>query len=154
MLPMLIPTRHITLAKPQRKEEEDIPHSAFRIPHSAVRIPHSVFRTPHSAFRSPHSAITLAKPQWEEEEDVLVDDGTGSDVPSYIIVFNDHVNSFDWVIESFISVLRHSHEQAEQLSIIIHTKGKATVKTGTREELLPLCEGLLDRGLTAELESE
>lgn len=101
-----------------------------------------------------HITLAKPKPQWEEEEDVLVDDGSGTDVPAYIIVFNDHVNSFEWVIESFMSILHHSHEQAEQLSIIIHTKGKATVKTGTREELLPLCEGLLDRGLTAEVESD
>jgi ATP-dependent Clp protease adaptor protein ClpS len=51
-----------------------------------------------------------------------------------------------------MEILKHSHEQAEQLSIIIHFKGKATVKTGPRSELIPLCEGLLDRGLSAVLE--
>ncbi len=94
----------------------------------------------------------MPKPRWEEEEDILVEDDIGSDLPAYIIVFNDDVNSFEWVIQCFMEVLKHSHEQAEQLSIIIHFKGKATVKTGPRGELEPLCEALLDRGLSAVLE--
>ncbi len=94
----------------------------------------------------------MPKPLWEEEEDILVDDDIGSDLPAYIIVFNDDVNSFEWVIQCFMEVLKHSHEQAEQLSIIIHFKGKATVKSGSKGELIPLCEALLDRGLSAVLE--
>lgn len=94
----------------------------------------------------------MPKPFWEEEVDILVDDDIGSDLPVHILVFNDDVNSFDWVIQCFMEVLKHSHEQAEQLSIIIHFKGKATVKTGSKKELTPLCEALLDRGLSAVIE--
>lgn len=94
----------------------------------------------------------MPKPRWEEEEDILVEDDIGSDLPAHIIVFNDDVNSFEWVIQCFMDILKHSHEQAEQLSIIIHFKGKATVKSGARGELVPLCEALLDRGLSAVLE--
>ena len=94
----------------------------------------------------------MPKPRWEEEEDILVDDDIGSDLPAHIIVFNDDVNSFDWVIQCFVEILKHSHEQAEQLSIIIHFKGKATVKSGAKGELVPLCEALLDRGLSAVVE--
>ena len=96
--------------------------------------------------------MPVTKPLWEEDEDVLVEDDIGLGNPAYLIVFNDDVNDFGWVIESFMSVLRHTFDQAEQLSIIIHYKGKATVKTGPRGELLPLCEALLDRGLSAEIE--
>lgn len=92
------------------------------------------------------------KPLWEEEEDVLVEDDIDTDSPAHILVYNDDVNSFDWVIHCFMDVLKHSHEQAEQLSIIIHFKGKATVKSGPKGELVPLCEALLDRGLSAVLE--
>ena len=91
------------------------------------------------------------KPLWEEEEDVLVEDEIGSDMPAHIVVYNDEFNTFEWVIECFMAVLKHSHEQAEQLSLIIHFKGKATVKSGSKEELLPLCEALLERGLSAEI---
>lgn len=92
------------------------------------------------------------QPLWEEQEDILVEDDIGSDLPAHIIVFNDDFNTFDWVIQCFMEVLKHTHEQAEQLSIIIHFKGKATVKTGEKRELIPLCEALLDRGLSAVVE--
>ena len=94
------------------------------------------------------------KPLWEEEEDVLVEDDTGTGMPAHIIVYNDDFNTFEWVIECFMAVLQHTHEQAEQLSMIIHFKGKATVKSGTKDELIPLCEALLERGLSAEVISE
>ena len=92
-------------------------------------------------------------PLWEEDEDVLIADdiGTGLGDDAQIIVHNDEVNTFDWVIECFMAVLRHAHDQAEQLSIIIHYKGKATVKTGEREKLVPLCAALKERGLSAEM---
>jgi ATP-dependent Clp protease adaptor protein ClpS len=91
---------------------------------------------------------------WETDEDVLVDEDieTGSGEPAQLIVFNDDVNSFDWVIETFMAVLGYSSVQSEQLAIIIHTKGKATVKTGDKSELVPLCSALLDRGLSAEID--
>ena len=72
-------------------------------------------------------------------------------MPAHIIVYNDDYNTFEWVIECFVAVLRHTSEQAEQLAMIIHFKGKATVKSGVKEELIPLCEALLDRGLSAEV---
>jgi ATP-dependent Clp protease adaptor protein ClpS len=94
------------------------------------------------------------KPLWEEDVDVLVEDDVDSGFSSQLIVFNDDVNSFEWVIECFMQVLGHSSEQAEQLSLIIHYKGKATVKSGSRSELIPYCEALLERGLSAEVVSE
>lgn len=91
------------------------------------------------------------KPLWEEDVDVLVEEEIETGFSSQLIVFNDEVNSFEWVIECFIHVLGHSTEQAEQLSLIIHYKGKATVKSGSRSELIPYCEALLERGLSAEV---
>lgn len=87
-----------------------------------------------------------------EDEDVLVEDDIDTGQAARIIVFNDDHNTFDWVIECFMSVLRHSSDQAEQLAIIIHNNGKATVKSGDRSSLEPLCEALLDRGLSATIE--
>jgi len=68
-----------------------------------------------------------------------------------IILYNDDVNTFDWVIESLMDVCEHSPEQAEQCSIIVHYKGKCGVKTGTYKELEPKCSNLLERGLSAEI---
>jgi ATP-dependent Clp protease adaptor protein ClpS len=98
--------------------------------------------------------VKYAKPRWEEEEDVLIDEDTGTGFTARIIVWNDNVNTFDWVIDCFMEVLGHTHEQSEQLAVIIHTKGKAIVKTGAHHELRPQCEALLDRGLSAELDGE
>lgn len=68
-----------------------------------------------------------------------------------IVVFNDDVNTFDHVIETLVRVCNHTPEQAEQCSLIIHYKGKCTVKTGALDELKPQCTGLLDAGLSAEI---
>lgn len=68
-----------------------------------------------------------------------------------IVLHNDDVNTFDWVIESLIEVCEHSPEQAEQCAILVHYKGKCGVKTGAYDELEPRCTSLLDRGLSAEI---
>lgn len=85
-------------------------------------------------------------------EEELSDIGSGN--VSHLIVFNDDHNTFDWVIECFIEVLNHTPEQAEQLSLIIHFKGKATVKTAPFSELKPKKDALIDRGLSAVIEGE
>ncbi|KFD38615.1 ATP-dependent Clp protease ClpS [Schleiferia thermophila str. Yellowstone] len=68
-----------------------------------------------------------------------------------IILFNDDVNTFDWVIEALIEVCGHTPEQAEQCAWITHLKGKCDVKNGSYEELKPMCTELLNRGLSAEI---
>ncbi len=88
-----------------------------------------------------------------EETDVAIEDEV-SDTGSFsqLIVYNDDVNTFDWVIQCFIDIINHSFEQAEQLSLIVHYKGKATVKTAPKNILKPLKDGLVDRGLSAVIE--
>ena len=66
-------------------------------------------------------------------------------------MFNDDVNTFDHVVETLIRVCNHTPEQAEQCSIIVHYKGKCTVKTGSYEELKPRCTQLLQADLSAEI---
>lgn len=105
-------------------------------------------------FSQTSSILNYEKPLWEEHEEVLVEDDIDSGFSSHLIVYNDDVNSFEWVIECFMQVLGHSSEQSEQLSLIIHYKGKATVKSGSRSELIPYCEALLERGLSAEVITE
>ena len=68
-----------------------------------------------------------------------------------IVLFNDDVNTFDHVIESLVAICNHSHEQAEQCALLVHYKGKCTVKTGSYDELEPLCSRLLEVGLSAEI---
>ncbi|WP_299669417.1 ATP-dependent Clp protease adaptor ClpS [uncultured Polaribacter sp.] len=68
-----------------------------------------------------------------------------------IVLHNDEVNTFDFVIDSLISVCDHTLEQAEQCTILVHYKGKCTVKSGEFKELEPKCSKLLQLGLSAEL---
>jgi ATP-dependent Clp protease adaptor protein ClpS len=68
-----------------------------------------------------------------------------------LIVFNDDVNTFDFVIESLMRVCKHERIQAEQCAHIIHFKGKYDVKHGEWSALEPMCTALLDRGITAEI---
>jgi ATP-dependent Clp protease adaptor protein ClpS len=68
-----------------------------------------------------------------------------------IILFNDNVNTFDFVIETLVEVCNHDFLQAEQCSLIVHYKGKCDVMTGSFSELEPPCSELLRRGLTAEI---
>lgn len=70
---------------------------------------------------------------------------------SEIILYNDDVNTFDHVIETLIKVCNHTAEQAEQCAILVHYKGKCTVKTGEFKKLQPQCLQLLDAGLSAEI---
>ena len=68
-----------------------------------------------------------------------------------IVLYNDDVNTFDHVINSLIFACEHTPEQAEQCSIIVHYKGKCTVRTGEFNELKPRCSMLLEAGLSAEI---
>ena len=66
-----------------------------------------------------------------------------------LVVFNDDVNTFEHVINTLVKVCKHSVEQAEQCTLLIHYKGKCVVKHGSFAELRPMCEGILDAGITA-----
>src|SRR5688500_10272562 len=89
-----------------------------------------------------------SKPFHHEETDVL----TELEAPCNLIVWNDEVNTFEWVIESLVDICKHSYEQAEQCAYIIHFRGKYSVKQGSFEDLKPMCEAIIDRGIGATVE--
>jgi ATP-dependent Clp protease adaptor protein ClpS len=82
------------------------------------------------------------------ETDIL----TSHEEPCNLIVWNDEVNTFEWVIEALIEICGHTQEQAEQCSYIIHFQGKYAVKEGSYEELKPLCDAITERGIGATVE--
>jgi ATP-dependent Clp protease adaptor protein ClpS len=88
------------------------------------------------------------KEKIQEEVDVLEDYGLNNE----IVLYNDDVNTFDHVIDTLIRVCEHTNEQAEQCAILVHYKGRCTVKTGSYDELKPQCSSLLDAGLSAEIQ--
>lgn len=89
------------------------------------------------------------KPLWKEdyEVDVLVQE----EEKKILVLHNDDVNTFDFVIESLIEICDHTVEQAEQCTWLIHYKGKCDVKSGSFDFLEPMCVELLHRGLSAEI---
>lgn len=72
---------------------------------------------------------------------------------SQLIVFNDDFNTFDWVIQSLMEICNHTFQQSEQLSILIHYNGKAIIKSGSVSALEPMKDGLVDRGISAVIET-
>tara|TARA_Y100000589_G_C27054883_1_gene588845 strand:+ start:125 stop:412 length:288 start_codon:yes stop_codon:yes gene_type:complete len=72
---------------------------------------------------------------------------------SDLIIYNDDVNTFEFVIESIIKICEHSSIQAEQCTWIIHHNGKCSVKRGAVDKLKPMAEAFLDRGISAVIES-
>ncbi|MBK6266825.1 ATP-dependent Clp protease adaptor ClpS [Marivirga sp. S37H4] len=69
-----------------------------------------------------------------------------------LIVYNDEVNTFDHVINTLVRICKHSAEQAEQCTLLVHYKGKCAVKKGSYVELIPLRQGIVDAGINAEIE--
>jgi ATP-dependent Clp protease adaptor protein ClpS len=68
-----------------------------------------------------------------------------------LIVFNDDVNTFDHVINTLIKVCKHTTEQAEQCTMIIHYKGKCTVKNGSFNFLKPMRDAICEVGIDARI---
>ena len=91
--------------------------------------------------------IFMTKEKTQEDVDVLEQEVNQHE----IILFNDDVNTFDFVIDSLISVCEHTLEQAEQCTYLVHYKGKCGVKTGEYDELKSRCSQLLNLGLSAEI---
>ncbi len=91
--------------------------------------------------------VLMTKEKIKEKVDVLEQEINQHE----IILFNDDIHTFDFVINSLIDVCEHTMVQAEQCTYLVHYKGKCSVKTGELEKLKPCCTQLLHLGLSAEL---
>jgi ATP-dependent Clp protease adaptor protein ClpS len=87
-----------------------------------------------------------------EKTDIDISELTDILNKKHLVVFNDDVNSFDYVIDTFCKVLNHNTEQASQCALIIHNKGKCSVKEGVYDKLKPAYEALRERHLLAEIQ--
>ena len=72
--------------------------------------------------------------------------------PNSLVVFNDDVNSFDHVISTLIRVCKHTNEQAEQCTFLIHYKGRCSVKMGERDTLKPMAHAICEAGIDARIQ--
>jgi ATP-dependent Clp protease adaptor protein ClpS len=87
----------------------------------------------------------------EEEEETLTVTTDDDELGARLILYNDDHNTFDFVIESLQTVCELDQHQAEQLTLLVHYKGKATCKRGSREKLEQMCAKLVRKGLDAEV---
>jgi ATP-dependent Clp protease adaptor protein ClpS len=89
--------------------------------------------------------------KYQEDELVDVLDAVETTDLMDLVVFNDDVNTFDHVTRTLIKVCKHTPEQAEQCTLIIHYKGKCQVKNGTFDFLRPMREAICEAGIDARI---
>ena len=93
-----------------------------------------------------------------EKNDILTDSLEETDLLTLheetwkLILWNDDVNTFGWVIETLMDICGHAQEQAEQCAYIVHFHGKCAVKNGNYEDLKPQCDAITERGINATIE--
>ena len=91
---------------------------------------------------------TQSHTKYKEDNDVLTENAE----LCTLIVWNDEVNTFEWVIEALVEICGHTPEQAEQCALIIDSKGKYAVKEGEYDVLKPMCDAITERGIGATIE--
>ena len=85
-------------------------------------------------------------PLQQDDAAVLEDSGCN------LVLHNDDVHTFDYVIKALVDICRISYAQAEQCTILVHCHGKCAVKHGSYDTLLPMHTALLDKQLTSEIQ--
>jgi ATP-dependent Clp protease adaptor protein ClpS len=68
-----------------------------------------------------------------------------------LILLNDDVHTFDYVIDALIEICNHTAQQATQCTLIIHYKGSCDVKMGSYDSLRPLRKAFLAKELKAKI---
>ena len=90
--------------------------------------------------------------KYQEDSEVAVAEIEKTIDTYQLIVHNDEVHTFDWVIAALIAVCKHNYEQAEQCAVLVHTRGKYAVKEGSMKQLKPLKDAISERGINATIE--
>ena len=91
------------------------------------------------------------KPAKKQEELVDVLEAVETTDLMDLVVFNDDINTFEHVIATLIKVCKHTPEQAEQCTLLIHYKGKCAVKSGSFDFLKPYRTAICDAGIDARI---
>lgn len=70
----------------------------------------------------------------------------------FLILHNDDVHTFDYVIDSLMDICAHDFEQASQCAIITHYKGLCDIKRGSFESLKAMKDALIIKKLTVTID--
>lgn len=88
---------------------------------------------------------------YQEKEDFALQEEVIALDQNDLVVYNDDFNTFDHVINTLIKVCKHTTEQAEQCTYLIHYRGKCAVKKGTFDELRPMKDSICEAGIDAKI---
>ncbi len=89
------------------------------------------------------------KRDFEENSDLKNSPSEGKDYR--LILHNDDIHDFQYVIESLIEICEHDIVQAEQCTYLVHYKGSCDVKKGKFDYLKQMYDQLIDKKLTVSL---
>ena len=70
-----------------------------------------------------------------------------------LTIYNDDVNSYEYIIACLIRFCKHEPIQAEQCAVIAHNTGRCTVKTGNFNDIFEIHKDLKDMDILTEIES-
>ena len=99
----------------------------------------------------PRTAPPLRKTNPTVHEDNGLGNGLGWD--SQVILFNDDVHTFEYVVAMLCSVFGHSVQLAEKIMLEAHTKGRAIAEVEERKKAEEHAASLRSGGLRATVEN-
>lgn len=94
----------------------------------------------------------MSSVEYEIDEEILDEIDISDAFQKQLVIHNDDVNTFEWVIICLVKICRLPIDQAEQLTLMVHTSGRASVKKGSYKELEPLKQAFLDALIQATIE--
>jgi ATP-dependent Clp protease adaptor protein ClpS len=78
--------------------------------------------------------------------------GEARELEKNLILHNDDVHTFDFVIQALMEICDHDFVQASQCAIITHYKGKCDIRHGLFDNLKAMKEALDEKELTTTIE--
>lgn len=95
----------------------------------------------------------MPQPNYDTKINQDVDVLSITDKGFALILWNDDINTFEWVIDTLMEICGHNEQQAEQCAMLIHSKGKYAVKNGSYDVLKPMCDAITNRSINATIET-
>lgn len=71
-----------------------------------------------------------------------------------LILHNDDIHSFEYVINALMEVCAHHFEQAVQCALITHHKGSCDVRKGTYKDIEKMKEAMVLKDLSVTINSQ
>ena len=68
-----------------------------------------------------------------------------------VVIYNDDVNSFEYIMACLIRLCKHEAIQAEQCALLAHMNGKCQVKSGDFLEMFDLKNTFDDLDIKSEI---